>query len=148
MTIGSGFQRSRNSLTFGRGRAWPRIERQLAGQAVIAQKPAMRSGAWRGKHVEVAAEMKHRGTRAHRNGGNQTVHQFANGFSAASAQTMERCGFLIIQRLRRNSHRRSQGTPKTAQVPFVPRTCKNHHANRITNSNLPVQQLSDIVTCR
>lgn len=101
-----------------------------------------------GKHVEIVVAVKHRSTRAYRNRGNQTVHQFTNGFSAVSAQTVERCGLFIVRRLRRNSHCPSQKAPKIAQVSLVPRTGKHLHANRITDSKLFAQQLANMITCR
>ena len=100
-----------------------------------------------GKHVEIIVAVKHRSTRAYRNHGNQTVHQIADGFSAVSAQTMERCDLFMVLRHRRNSQCLSQKAPKIAQVSFVPRTGKHLHANRITDSKLLAQQLSNMITC-
>ena len=105
---------------------------------------------WRvaGKHIEIVVAVKHRSTRAYCNRGNQTVHQFANGLSAVSAQPVKRSGLFIVDRFRRNRNCPSQKAPKTVQVSFVPRTCKNLHANRITDSNLLAQQSANAIACR
>ena len=101
-----------------------------------------------GKHVEIIVAVEHRSTRAYRNRGNQTVHQFADGLSAVSAKPVRRGGLFMVHRFRRNNSCPSQQAPKTVQVSFAPRARRNLHANRITDGNLLAEQPGNVITCR
>ena len=100
------------------------------------------------QYIKIAVAVKQRSVHANRNRGDETVNQLADGLSPATAKPVEGGRFLVVLRFRWNASRPREQAAKVAQMPLVPGTGKNLHANGIANDDVLAKNLPDTTAFR